>query len=84
MIPQNDTPAPSSAGAEVRHVGNDELTQAMMGGITFKGARLKDKPKDDKVKTKAKKKSYITGTHGSASAKHKADIRQRRANRHKR
>lgn len=54
-----------------------------MGGITFKGAKLKAKPTEEKVKTKAKKKSYITGTHGSASAKHKADIRQRRANRHK-
>ena len=35
------------------------------------------------VKTKAKKKSYITGLHGSASAKKKAKIRERRANRHK-
>lgn len=66
-----------------RHVSDDELNQAIMGGITFKGAKLKAKPTEEKVKTKAKKKSYITGTHGSASAKHKADIRQRRANRHK-
>ena len=29
------------------------------------------------------KKSYITGLHGSASAKKKAQIRERRANRHK-
>lgn len=56
---------------------------AIMGGITFKKTKLRDKPKEEKVKTKAKKKTYITGTHGSASAKHKADIRQRRANRHK-
>lgn len=68
---------------ETRHVSDEEMTMAIMGGITFKGAKLKTKPKEDKVKTKAKKKSYITGTHGSASAKHKADIRQRRANRHK-
>ena len=66
-----------------RHVSDEEMTMAIMGGITFKGAKLKGKPKEEKVKTKAKKKTYITGTHGSASAKHKADIRQRRANRHK-
>ena len=29
------------------------------------------------------KKSYITGLHGSGSAKMKADIRKKRANRHK-
>ena len=28
-------------------------------------------------------KSYITGLHGSGSAKMKADIRKKRANRHK-
>ena len=37
----------------------------MMGGIVFKGK--KDKPKEEnKIKTKAKKKTYITGQHGSA------------------
>ncbi len=66
-----------------RKASDEEITQAMMGGITFKGAKLKQKPKEDKVKTKAKKKTYITGLHGSGSAKKKADIRQRRANRHK-
>ena len=51
----------------------------MVSGIKFHG---KPKPKDEpKVKTKAKKKSYITGQHNSASAKMKADIRKRRANR---
>ncbi len=66
-----------------RKASDEEITQAMMGGITFKGAKLKQKLKEDKVKTKAKKKTYITGLHGSGSAKKKADIRQRRANRHK-
>ena len=43
-----------------------------------------DKPKDDgKVKTKAKKKKYITGAHGSGSARQKAKYREQRANRHK-
>ena len=45
----------------------------MMGGIVFKGK--KDKPKEDnKVKTKAKKKTYITGLHGSGAAKRKVKI----------
>ena len=38
---------------------------------------------DNKVKTKAKKKTYITGLHGSGAAKMKAEIRKKRANRHK-
>ena len=52
------------------------------GGMVFRGA---SKPKNDdgKVKTKAKKKKYITGAHGSGSAKQKAKYRQQRANRHK-
>ncbi len=37
----------------------------------------------DKVKTKAKKKKYITGAHGSGSARQKAKYREQRANRHK-
>ena len=58
------------------------IEEAIQGGIVFKGK--KDKPKEEeKVKTKAKKKSYITGLHGSGSAKMKADIRKKRANRHK-
>jgi hypothetical protein len=35
------------------------------------------------VRTKAKKKQYITGAHGSGSARQKAKYRQQRANRHK-
>ena len=65
-----------------RHVSDDEITTAMTTGITFKGAKLL-KPQEEKVKTKAKKKKYITGLHGSGAAKKKAEIRQRRANRHK-
>ena len=58
------------------------IEDAIMGGIVFRGK--KDKPKEDgKVKTKAKKKSYITGKHGSGAAKMKADIRLSRAGRHK-
>ena len=51
-------------------------------GINY--GRGGDKPKDDgKVKTKAKKKKYITGAHGSGSARQKAKYREKRANRHK-
>lgn len=50
--------------------------------MVFKPASKK--PADDgKVKTKAKKKQYITGAHGSGSARQKAKYRQQRANRHK-
>ncbi len=58
------------------------IEKAIMEGIVFKGK--KDKPQEEnKIKTKAKKKTYITGQHGSASAKMKADIRRWRANRNK-
>ena len=59
------------------------LEDAMMGGIVFKGK--KDGPKQDekKVKTKTKKATYIKGLHGSGAAKMKAEIRRKRANRHK-
>lgn len=67
-----------------RTAGDEEINRAITGGIVFKGARLKAKTSDEqKVKTKAKKKKYITGLHGSGSAKMKAEIRARRANRHK-
>ena len=40
----------------------DDFDQILENGIVFKGAS-KGGPKDDgKVKTKAKKKKYITGT----------------------
>jgi len=50
------------------------------GGIVFKKARPKDS-NDGKIKTKAKKKKYITGAHGSGSARQKAKYREQRANR---
>lgn len=64
--------------------GGDDIDQVITGGIVFKGGGGKKKaPQEDKVKTKAKKKGYITGAHGSGAAKMKAEIRRRRANRHK-
>ena len=58
------------------------LEDAIMGGIVFKGK--KEGPKKDENKVKAKKTTYIKGTHGSGAAKMKAEIRRKRANRHKR
>ena len=52
------------------------------GGLVFK--KRSTAPKEDgKVKTKAKKKKYITGAHGSGSARQKAKYLEQRANRHK-
>ena len=53
------------------------------GGIYFGRGGTRPDPNADKVKTKAKKKKYITGAHGSGSAKQKAKYREQRANRHK-
>ena len=53
------------------------------GGIVFRPAKKKDNNDGGKVKTKAKKKKYITGAHGSGSARQKAQYREQRANRHK-
>ena len=53
------------------------------GGLTFRKGSSDGDKKDDKVKTKAKKKKYVTGAHGSGSAKQKAKYREQRANRHK-
>ena len=52
------------------------INEVIETGIVFRPA---SKPKEDdgKVKTKAKKKKYITGAHGSGSAKQKAKYRQR-------
>ena len=60
----------------------DDFQNILENGINF--GRGGDKPKEDgKVKTKAKKKKYIPGAHGSGSARQKAKYREQRANRHK-
>lgn len=62
----------------------DDIDAVITGGIVFKSAPKSSNAADNnKVKTKARKKGYITGAHGSASSKKKADIRRQRANRHK-
>ena len=57
-----------------------DIDDIIMGGMVFKGGGGPKKD-DDKVKTKAKKKKYITGAHGSGSARQKAKYLQQRANR---
>lgn len=64
--------------------GGDDIDAVILGGITFKSGPKGPQPKDEtKVRTKARKKKYTTGAHGSGAAKKKADIRKARANRHK-
>lgn len=60
----------------------DEIDEIISGGgLVFKSAPKGGHNDEGKVKTKAKKKKYITGSHGSGSAKQKAKYRQQRANR---
>ncbi len=62
---------------------NDDFQNILENGISFKRGGGQRKTDDDKVKTKAKKKKYITGAHGSGSARQKAKYREQRANRRK-
>ena len=59
----------------------DDFENMLINGVTFKGSSNGPKKDEAKVKTKAKKKKYITGAHGSGSAKQKAKYREQRANR---
>ena len=60
-----------------------DIEKILTQGVVFKKGSTSTASKEEKVKTKAKKKTYITCLHGSGAAKMKADIRKRRANRHK-
>ena len=59
----------------------DDFQSILENGINF--GRGGEEKADNKVKTKAKKKKYITGAHGSGSAMQKAKYREQRANRKK-
>jgi hypothetical protein len=63
----------------------DDIDIVIQNGITFRGGGTKKETSNagGKVRSKAKKKQYVTGAHGSGSAKNKADFRKARANRHK-
>lgn len=60
-----------------------DIDKILTEGIVFRGKANTIEKKEDKVKSKAKKKTYITGLHGSGAARMKAEIRRKRANRHK-
>ena len=57
-----------------------DIEKVITERIVFKGGKSPGGKQEEKVKTKAKKKSYITGLHGSGSAKMKAEYRKKRAN----
>lgn len=60
----------------------DEINEIIAGGgIVFKKGSQGSSQDHEKVRTKAKKKKYITGAHGSGSSKQKAKYREQRANR---
>lgn len=61
----------------------DDFESILENGIQFGRGSSKFTSDDRKVKTKAKKKGYVTGAHGSGSARQKAKYRSQRANRHK-
>lgn len=78
---QKNKPQSSNLNSQTSNL-MDDFQSILENGISFKGSSG-PKKEDDKVKTKAKKKKYVTGAHGSGSAKQKAKYRQQRANRHK-
>ena len=61
----------------------DDIDAIIEGGIVWGRGGGGERNTKDKVKTKAKKKAYITGAHGSGSARQKAKYREQRANRKK-
>ena len=61
----------------------DDIDAIIQEGIVWGRGVRNEAPKKHKTKTKAKKKAYITGAHGSGSARQKAKYRAARANRHK-
>lgn len=59
----------------------DDFQSILENGISFGRGGERHDQNEGKVKTKAKKKKYITGAHGSGSARQKAKYREQRANR---
>ena len=59
----------------------DDFDLILQNGINFGRGGQRKSTDDGKVKTKAKKKKYVTGAHGSGSSMQKAKFRQQRAKR---
>lgn len=55
-----------------------DFDDILVGGVTFSRGGGRDEG-ESRVKTKAKKKQYVTGAHGSGSARQKAKYREQRA-----
>ncbi len=60
-----------------------EFDDILISGLPFRRGTTEKHKEPDKLKTKARKKQYITGAHGSGSSKQKAKYRANRANRKK-
>ncbi len=66
----------------MNNFAGDDIDDVILNGITFRGGpKHEATSQGNKVRSKAKKKQYVTGAHGSGSAKKKADIRKARASR---
>ena len=50
----------------------DDIDSIIQSGIVWGRSSTSDNSDNDKVRTKAKKKKYVTGSHGSGSARQKA------------
>ncbi|MEG1615985.1 MAG: hypothetical protein RR202_05655 [Bacteroidales bacterium] len=60
-----------------------DIEQIMTGGVIFKKAKESNENDEKRVKTKAKKTTYVKGTHGSGAAKMKAAYKKRTQQRNK-
>lgn len=58
----------------------DDIDDIIANGIVFKGMP-RHHADDNRVKTKAKKKKYITGVHSTAASKNRTKKRQQRTQR---
>ena len=63
--------------------GGDDIDKVITGGIVFSGGAKKLPELERQSENQSQKESLYHRAHGSGSAKMKAEIRRRRANRHK-
>lgn len=67
----------------MQKASSEEFEKVLSEGLVFRKGSAAP-AKGDKVRTKAKKKAYRTGSHGSAAAIKKEGIRKHRAEKSKR
>lgn len=64
---------------------NNDIDKAISEGIIFHGAPKESHADDsEKIKTKARKKAYITATHRTGAAKMRKEKREKRKRRNNR